>query len=45
MDKEVREAVHKWLHNQPKTFFLEGIRKPVDCWTKRIEKEGNYVEK
>ena len=44
-DKEVREAVHKWLHNQPKTFFLEGIRKIVDCWTKCIEKEGDYVEK
>jgi hypothetical protein len=40
-----KEVVHKWLRNQPKTFFLEGIRKPVDRWTKCIEKEGNYVEK
>jgi hypothetical protein len=39
-----KEAVHKWLRDQPKT-FLEGIRKPVDRWTKCIEKEGNYVEK
>jgi histone-lysine N-methyltransferase SETMAR len=44
-DKEVRKAVHKWLRDQPKTFFLEGIRKLVDCWTKCIEKEGDYVEK
>ena len=44
-DNEVREAVHKWLRDQPKTFFLEGIRKLVDRWTKCIEKEGDYVEK
>jgi hypothetical protein len=43
-DKEVREAVHKWLRDQPKTFFLEGIRKLVDRWTKCIEKEGDYIE-
>ena len=29
-DKELREAVHNWLRDQPKTFFLEGIRKLVD---------------
>jgi len=44
-DKDVWEVVHKWLRDQPKTFFLEGIRKLVDHWTKRIEKEGDYVEK
>jgi hypothetical protein len=38
------EAVHKWLRDQPKTFFVEGIRKLVDRWTKCIEKEGDYVE-
>jgi len=43
--KEVREAVHKLLRDQPKTFFLEGIRKLVDRWTKCIKKEGDYVEK
>ena len=43
-DKEVREVVHKWLRDQPKT-FLEGIRKLVDRWTKCIEKEGDYVGK
>ena len=40
-DKEVQEAVHKWLRDQPKTFFLEEIHKLVDCWTKCIEKEGD----
>jgi len=44
-DKDVQEEVHKCLHDQPKTFFLEGIRKLVDHWTKCIEKEGDYVEK
>jgi len=44
-EKDVREAVHKLLREQPKTFFLEGIRKLVDRWTKCIEKEGDYVEK
>jgi len=28
-----------------KTFFLEGISKLVDRWTKCIVKEGDYVEK
>ena len=44
-DKEVRETVHKWLRDQPKTFFLEGIPKFVDRWTKCMEKEGDYVKK
>lgn len=26
-DVEVQEAVQKWLHNQPKTFYLTIIRK------------------
>jgi histone-lysine N-methyltransferase SETMAR len=37
MDKDLREAVHKWLCDQPKTFFLEGIRNLVDRCTKCIE--------
>jgi hypothetical protein len=36
--------VHKWLRDQPKTFFVEGIRKLVDPWTEWFEKEGDYVE-
>jgi hypothetical protein len=43
--QEEIQAVHKWLRDQPKTFFVEGIRKLVDRWTKCIEKEGDYVEK
>jgi hypothetical protein len=44
--KEIEiQAVHKWLRDQPKTFFVEGIRKLVDRWTKCIEKEADYVEK
>jgi len=36
MDKEV---VHKWLHDQPKTFFSNSISKLVNRWKKCIEKE------
>jgi hypothetical protein len=39
------QAVRKWLRDQPKTFFVEGIHKLVDRWTKCIVKEGYYVEK
>jgi len=28
-----------------KSFFLEGIRKLVDRWTKCVAKQGDYVEK
>jgi hypothetical protein len=44
-NEEEIQAVHKWLRDQQKTFFVEGIRKLVDRWTKCIEKEGDYVEK
>jgi hypothetical protein len=44
-NEEEIQAVHKWLRDQPKTFFVEGIRKLVDRCTKCIEKEGDYVEK
>jgi hypothetical protein len=44
-DDEVKEAVHDWLHTQPKQFFTDGMRKLVDCWTKCAEKQGDYVEK
>jgi hypothetical protein len=44
-NEEEIQAVHKWLRDQPKTFFVEGIRKRVDRWTKCIEKEVDYVEK
>jgi len=33
-DDEVMEAVQSWLKATPKSFFLEGIHKLVDRWTK-----------
>jgi hypothetical protein len=44
-DDEVMEAVQSWLKATPKSFFLEGIRKLVDRWTKCVAKQGHYVEK
>jgi hypothetical protein len=44
-NEEEIQAVHKWLRDQPKTFFVEGIHKLVDRWTKCIKKEGGYVQK
>jgi urease accessory protein UreH len=45
-DNEVMEAVQSWLKVTPKkNFFLEGVRKVVDRWTKCIAKRGDYVEK
>jgi hypothetical protein len=42
-DNEVMEAVQSWLKATPKSFFLEGIRKLVDRWTKCFAKQGDYV--
>jgi len=44
-DDEVMEAVQSWLKAMAKSFFLEGIRKLVDRWTKCVAKQGDYVEK
>ena len=44
-DDEVMEAVQSLLKAMPKSFFLEGIRKLVDRWTKFVAKQGDYVEK
>jgi hypothetical protein len=44
-NEEEIQTVHKWLRDQLKIFFVEGIRKLVDRWTKCIKKEGDYVEK
>ena len=44
-DNGVKEAVQSWLKDTPRSFFLEGIRKLVDRWTKCVAKQGNYVEK
>jgi len=34
-----------WLKATPKSFFLEGIRKLVDRWTKCVAKQGDYVKR
>ena len=44
-DDEVMEAVQSWLKATPKSFFLKGIHKLVDRWTKYVAKQGDYVEK
>jgi hypothetical protein len=44
-NEEEIQLVHKWLHDQLKTCFMEGIRKLVYHWTKCIKKEGDYIEK
>jgi len=44
-DDDIMEAVQSWLKAMPKSFFLEGIRKLVDRWTKCVAKQGDYVEK
>jgi hypothetical protein len=44
-DNEVMEAVQSWLKAMPKSFFLEGICKVVDRWTKFFAKQRDYVKK
>jgi hypothetical protein len=44
-DNKIMEVVQSWLQATPKNFFLEGIRKLVDRWTKCVAKQGDYVEK
>ena len=43
-DNVVMEAVQSWLKATPKSFFLEGVRKLVDRWTKCVAKQPNSVE-
>lgn len=42
---ELKEAVHDFLHNQPKSFYSSGIEKLINRWTKCIDNAGDYVEK
>jgi len=43
--EEVKEAVHTWLREQPKSFFSAGIQKLVEQYNKCIVSQGDYVEK
>jgi transposase len=40
-NEEVIQDVQKWLHLQPKDFFLSGIHKLPDRWRKRITNQGD----
>jgi hypothetical protein len=42
---EVMEAVQSSLKVTPYNFFLEGIRKLMDRWTKCVAKQGDCMEK
>jgi hypothetical protein len=44
-DNEVMEVLQSWLKAMPKSFFLEGICKVVDRWTKCVAKEGGLCRK
>jgi hypothetical protein len=42
---DVKDAMHKWLRSESKTFFADGIKRLVSCYTICVEKRGDYVEK
>jgi hypothetical protein len=44
-NKELKEAVHTWLQEQPKSFFSAGIQKLAERYNKCIVLQGDYVEK
>jgi len=44
-DEEVQQAVHEWLHSQPKDFFYRGIHALPKHWNTCMEHNGDYVEK
>jgi len=44
-DEEVQQAVHEWLHSQPKDFFSRGINELPKRWITCMERNGYYVEK
>ena len=41
----VIEAVNKYLGDEEKAFYFEGIRKLKQSWAKRIALKGDYIEK
>ena len=44
-NEEVKEAVHTWLQEQPKSIFSAGIQKLVERYNKYIVLQEDYVEK
>jgi len=43
-DEEVQQAVHEWLHSQPKDLFSRGIHALPKRWNTCMERNGDYVE-
>jgi len=43
--EEVQQAVHGWLHFQPKDYFSRGIPGLPKRWNTCLERNGDYVEK
>jgi hypothetical protein len=43
-DEEVQQAVHEWLHSQPKKFF-RGMRALPKRWNTCAELNGDYIDK
>jgi len=44
-EEEVQQAVHEWLHSQPKDFFSRGIHALPKRWNTCMERIGDCVEK
>jgi hypothetical protein len=44
-DEEVEMEVRKWLRQQSKNFYAEGVKGLVKRWDECINVSGGYVEK
>jgi hypothetical protein len=44
-DEEVKQAVHSWLCDHPKTVFCDGIKKLVERCKKCVDKQDNVLKK
>jgi hypothetical protein len=42
-DDNVQEAVVQWSRHQPKEFFADGIRRPVDQWNSYLNARGDFL--
>jgi hypothetical protein len=44
-DDEVKQAVTSWIKQRTPEFFIDSMRKLVLLWEKRIERQGDNVQK
>jgi len=44
-DEEVQQAVHGWLHSQPKDFFPRGMLELPKRWNTCMERNVDYIDK